>query len=77
MNGPRNVAIGDLVLQKESRHEEPKWFGVVYNIKYDTYGTGTAYLLWAPEDPPGYYRRYGYGCTNIHNIRSQFDVIKK
>jgi hypothetical protein len=77
VNGPRNVAVGDLVLEKESRLEEPKWIGVVYDIKYDKYGTGTAFIAWTPKDPPNYQKSYGYGCTNIHNIRSQYDVIKK
>ena len=77
MNGPRNVVIGDLVLEKESRLDKPKWIGVVYDIKYDKYGTGTAFLAWTPEDPPGYNKIYGYGCTNIHNVRSKYDIIKK
>jgi hypothetical protein len=77
VNGPRNVAVGDLVLQKESRLEKPKWIGVIYDIKYDRYGTGSAFLMWAPEDPPRYRKEYGYSCTNIHNVRSEFDVVKK
>jgi len=76
MNGPRNVAVGDLVLEKESRYGEPKWIGVVYTIKYDKYGIGTALLSWTPENP-NYNKLYGYGCTNIHNIRSKYDIIKK
>jgi len=72
----RHVAIGDMVLEKESRFAEPKWFGIVYEIKYDRYGTGTAFLAWTPENP-NYNKEYGYGCTNIHNVRSQYDVIKK
>lgn len=76
MNGPRNVVIGDLVLEKESRYGKPKWIGVVYTIEYDRYGTGTAFLTWTPEDPPKYNREYGYGCTNIHNVRSRYDVVK-
>ena len=77
MNGPRNVAVGDLVLEKEARNAKPKWIGIVHDIKYDTYGTGTAFLTWTPEDPPRYNRFHGYGCTNIHNIRSKYDIIKK
>ena len=77
MNGPRNVAIGDLVLEKESRYGCPRWVGVVYTIEYDTWGTGTAFLAWTPKDPPGYNKIYGYSCTNIHNVRSKYDIIKK
>ena len=76
MNGPRNVAVGDLVLEKESRLEKPKWIGVVYDIKYDMYGTGTAFLAWT-HDNPNYNKLYGYSCTNVHNCRSSFDVVKK
>ena len=76
MNGPRNVVVGDLVLEKESRYGEPKWIGVVYTIEHDTWGTGTAFLAWVPEDPPNYNRAHGYGCTNIHNVRSRYDVVK-
>ena len=76
MNGPRNVVIGDLVLEKESRLDEPKWVGIIYDIKYDTWGTGTAFLSWTSENP-NYNKLYGYGCTNIHNVRSKYDIIKK
>ncbi len=77
MNTPRHAEIGDMVLQKESRLAEPKWFGVVYNITYDSYGTATCFLAWTPELPPNYNVNYGYSQTNIHNQRSKFDVIKK
>jgi hypothetical protein len=72
----RMVKIGDLVLEKESMFEKPKWIGVVHDIKYDDYGHGTAFLTWTPEPPPRYNKRYGYSCTNIHNSRHSYDVIK-
>ena len=73
----RNITVGDMIFEKESRSTKPKWIGIVYNIKLDKYGHGKAFLKWTPEDPPQYDRQYGYACINIHNLFSQFDVIKK
>ena len=71
----RHAHEGDMVIATEK--DGSKCFGVVYKVKYDSHGHATCFLSWAPKQPKGYMPEYGIGRTNIHNLRSTYDVIKK
>lgn len=70
----RHAFLGDMVVWKEEGKR--KYFGVVYKLDYDTWGTITCHIRWTPEKPKEYNEAYGLRQSNIHNQRSKFDVIK-
>ena len=74
----RYAEVGDLVIQKGDIFgaEEPVYFGVVYEVDIIG-GYDSVFMVWTPEEPPGYDDRFGYVRTNIHNGHTQFEVIKK
>ena len=72
----RHPEVGDMVIQSNDNTHK-KWTGVVYKIKRNEYGHGTAFLHWLPDPPPFYNKEYGIPCVNIHNRWDVYDVIKK
>ena len=76
MRQNRNAQVGDMVIQND-KDTHKKWIGVVYNIKRNDYGHGTAFLHWSPEPPPHYSEKYGISCVNIHNLYDIYDIVKK
>ena len=72
----KHAQVGDMIIQKD-KDTSLKWIGVVYDIKKDKWGHGTAFLHWSPEPPPDYNKEYGILCTNIHNLYDTYDIVKK
>tara|TARA_Y100000296_G_scaffold80693_1_gene106667 strand:+ start:580 stop:822 length:243 start_codon:yes stop_codon:yes gene_type:complete len=72
----RHAEVGDMIVRK-SKESTEKWLGVVYEIKRNKWGHGTAFIHWSSDPPPYYNKEYGIPCVNIHNGYSEYDVIKK
>jgi len=54
-----------------------EYTGIVYEIEYDKYGHPyKVHVQWSGSVPPNYNRMHGYSGTNIHNLRSEFQVIR-
>ena len=76
MRQNRNAQVGDMVIQNDKTTHK-NWIGVIYDIKRNDYGHGTAFLHWSPEPPPYYNEKYGISCVNIHNLYDIYDIVKK
>ncbi len=59
-------------------HAQAKDFiGLVREIQLDRFGhQRSVFIEWTTEPPPDYNQKHGYAGVNIHNIRSEFDVIR-
>jgi len=54
-----------------------KHIGVVREINLDSYGHQQHVLIeWSTDQPIHYREDLGYNGTNIHNLRSEFTVIR-
>ena len=71
----RKPVIGDLIVELDWKASR-KYFGLVHEIKRDTWGHGTAFITWSGESPRKYQEAHGYSCTNIHNCRDVYRVIR-
>jgi len=60
--------VGDLLIQKVNGREHS---GFIYQI-HDR----SAFIKWAGKAPHGYYRKYGYAVTNIHNQPHVFSLVR-
>jgi hypothetical protein len=77
MRESRHPQVGDMIVKSCTKTHQ-KWIGLVHAITRDTWGTGSVFVSWPNNvSPPQYNEKYGYSSTNIHNIRSEFDVIRK
>jgi len=65
------------MIVRKNKEANEKWLGVVYEIKRNKWGHGTAFIHWSSDPPPYYNKEYGIPCVNIHNGYSEYDVIKK
>ena len=81
----RMPRIGDmLIVRSDSRRSQHivgadvrDFIGIVYNIEYDKWGhQKSVHVQWTDNPPPDYNSRHGYAGVNIHNLRSQFKVIR-
>ena len=72
----RMPEIGDLII-KTCQHRGTKHMGLVREIQLDSWGHQRCVLIeWSAGAPQGYQEEYGYGGTNIHNLRSEFEIIR-
>jgi len=69
----RWAEVGDLIFHTTGgvRHA-----GVVYAVLHNRYNHGTVFINWVTE-PSQYNPRAGYSSVNIHNLRREFELIKK
>ena len=66
--------VGDLIVEK---HAGSRYFGIVVEIIKDLYGhQKSVHIEWSGKKPPKYNEEHGYAGVNIHNCRSDFDVIR-
>ena len=77
--------IGDmLIVRPDSRRSQHTvgadvrdYIGIVYNIERDMYcHPHRVHVQWSGDIPPSYNPHHGYAGTNIHNLRSEFKVIR-
>jgi hypothetical protein len=77
--------IGDMLIVKpEPRHTQcivgadvREYIGIVYKIEYNKWGhQEKVHVQWSDDMPPSYNKQHGYAGTNIHNLRSEFQVIR-
>lgn len=76
--------VGDLIIQRPSargwdspedvaaRKAGVRWIGIVYEVEGDT----RVWIHWNGNRPPTYNVEHGYLAVNIHNLRSNFDLVK-
>ena len=70
----RMPKVGDLIVEKSVGS---RYFGIVTEIIKDLYGhQKSVYIEWSGKNPPKYNEEHGYAGVNIHNCRSEFDVIR-
>jgi len=51
--------------------------GIVREIEHDSYGHQKhVHIEWSSTPPLNYREEYGYSGTNIHNIRSEFQIVR-
>ena len=54
-----------------------EYTGIVYKIERDKYQhPHKVHVQWSDHIPPNYNPNHGYAGTNIHNLRSEFTVIR-
>lgn len=54
-----------------------RYVGVVYEIRLDKWGhQNNVFVAWQGDIAPNYNRNHGYCGVNIHNLRSEFEVIR-
>ena len=76
--------VGDLIIQRPSargwdsleeaaaREAGVRWIGVVYKVESDK----RVWIHWSGKRPPTYNPQSGYLAVNIHNLRSNFELVK-
>ena len=77
----RRPQIGDMlvVTPRVARHHSPEkeYIGIVREIRLDRWGhQENVFVQWSEDAPPNYNLAHGYAGTNIHNLRSEFEVIR-
>ena len=81
----RHPRVGDMIIRKISHDDayrkwvghDREYIGLVCDIRRDEYGHQSNVLIaWTEDTPPDYKDNIGYCGVNIHNIRSEFDVIR-
>ena len=77
--------IGDLLIVKPDprvhQHivgaDVKEYTGIVYKIELNKWGhQEKVHVQWSGGVPPNYNRKHGYAGTSIHNLRSEFTVIR-
>lgn len=54
-----------------------KHVGIIEGIELDSYGHQKhVYVLWSNTPPTNYRDEYGYSGVNIHNLRSEFEIVR-
>ena len=88
MMNSRMPRIGDLLIttcrkteynaQCVCQHSSEKHVGIVREIQRDRYGHQKHVMIeWSSTPPLNYREKYGYHGTNIHNIRSEFTIVRE
>jgi hypothetical protein len=79
----RSPKLGDiLVVTPDGRDRllgqgDAKYVGMVYKIVLDKWGhKNNVFVSWQQDIAPNYNRAHGYCGMNIHNLRSEFRVIR-
>jgi hypothetical protein len=52
-------------------------YGIIYEIKDNKHGFRSVFIYWGSDDPKDYDEKYGYSSTNVHNLRSEFTIMRK
>jgi hypothetical protein len=80
----RKPKLGDMLVvnprsdQRVSLEGDEQYVGIVYEIRLDKWGhQNNVFVVWQGDIAPNYNRQHGYAGTNIHNLRSEFMVIRK
>jgi hypothetical protein len=69
--------LGDLLVVTPHHLGVCRYVGTVYEIRLDKWGHQNNVLVaWQGDIAPNYNRLHGYSGTNIHNLRSEFRVIR-
>ena len=85
MRQSRRPKLGDLlVVTPDSRNRtlgqvdvNAKYVGMVYKIVLDKWGhQSKVFVSWQGDASPNYNHQHGYAGVNIHNLRSEFKVIR-
>ena len=83
MRQSRHPKLGDMLVvtppdyQHLSCEGDNQYVGVVYKIVLDKWGhQSKVFVAWQGDASPNYNRHHGYAGTNIHNLRSEFKVIR-
>ena len=85
MNLSRMPRIGDFLVAKPDPRrfqyivapDVREYTGIVYEIEYDKYRHPyKVHVQWSGDAPPNYNSNHGYAGSNIHNLRSEFKVIR-
>ena len=72
---PRHPQLGDMIVQT---CVDGKYTCLVYEIERDRFaGSARVYIQWSGKEPSAYNRVHGYASSNIHNLRSEFQVIRQ
>ena len=72
----RMPQIGDLIVRKYELDYRESPAGVVIEIERNRYGHGNVFIHWFDDGPHDYQERHGYSETNLHNLRSAFDIYR-
>lgn len=84
MRQSRSPELGDILVVTPSdriRHRpgpgDVKYVGMVYKIVLDKWGhKNWVFVSWQGDIAPNYNREHGYCGMNVHNLRSEFRVIR-
>jgi len=69
----RRTSFTNVVVTSQTR----KYVGVVYEIRLDKWGhQNNVFVAWQDAPAPNYNRVHGYCGMNIHNLRSEFRVVR-
>ena len=81
----RHPEIGDMLIvrpnSRRSQHivgaDVRDYIGLVYKIECSEWGhQENVHVQWSDTSPPDYNHRHGYSGINIHNLRSEFRIIR-
>jgi len=77
--------IGDMLIvrpdlgrsQRITGADVREYIGIIYEIEHDEYcHPHRVHVQWSSVPPPNYNPHHGYAGTNIHNLRSEFKVVR-
>ena len=72
----RMPQIGDLIVRKYILDHRESPTGIVIEIKRNMHTHGSVFIHWFDNEPHDYQERHGYAETNLHNLRSTFDIYR-
>ena len=70
----RHVVVGDMVIEHD-RDDDDKWVGIVLGTIGKKYSHDRVSIRWSRQNP-NYNRKHGYSKTNLHNLRSKYEIHK-
>ena len=82
MRESRHPQLGDMIVQtcNPQYHcgDGCKHIGLVHKLEIGKWSRSPekAFVHWSTDPPRNYKEEYGIACVNIHNIRSEFEVIR-
>ena len=84
MRQSRRPKLGDMLIVYPDGRARARgtcgdnYVGIVHKIEFDKWGhSQNVFVAWQGSPPQMYNRTHGYAGTNIHNLRSEFRVIRK
>ena len=73
MRNDRSVSIGDMIIYRRRRSRP--YVGIVTESLM-VGGTPSVRIGWCGDVPRAYNEEYGYATVNIHNMHTEFEVVK-